>query len=49
MRGHAKLGLMRFGNDRTIQIRRQLFVFLVAVIDPDFDDIDFLRGVVLNL
>ena len=48
VRGHPQSALVRFLDDRAVEVRRQLLVLPVAVVDPDLDDVDLLRGELLD-
>ena len=43
----AKLVLMRFVDDRAVELGRQLLVLPVAIVDPDLHHVDFLRSELL--
>ena len=48
VRGDAELVLVRFVDDGAVELGRQLLELAVAIVDPDLDDVDLLRGVLLH-
>ena len=42
------LVLVRFVDDRGVELGRELLHRAHAIVDPDLDDVDFLRGVLVH-
>ena len=48
VRDHPEAVLVRFVDDRAVELGRQLLHGAQAIVDPELDDVDFLRGVFLH-